>query len=167
MRTASKTSRSTARAVPSLGLLVLLAIVHSSFGSASATLLPSHLRCESLEEPLGIDITRPQLSWQLQDTRRGVRQTAYEILVAGGPALLEAGKADVWDSGRTESAESVSASYGGPALESGHRYYWRVRVWDQEGMPSAYSDISWWEMGLLSPSDWHAQWIANDPQVDS
>jgi alpha-L-rhamnosidase len=166
MRTASKTSRSTARAVPSLGLLVLLAIVHSSFGGASATLLPSHLRCESLEEPLGIDITRPQLSWQLQDTRRGVRQTAYEIMVASRAELLEAGKADVWDSGRTESAESVSVSYGGPALESGHRYYWRVRVWDQEGMPSAYSDISWWEMGLLSPNDWHAQWIANDPQVD-
>jgi alpha-L-rhamnosidase len=145
---------------------VLSAGVHSPFAVASGTLPPSHLRCESLQGPLGIDITRPRLSWQLQDTRRGVRQTAYEILVASGPALLEAGKADVWDSGRTESAESVSVSYGGPALVSSHRYYWRVRVWDQDGKPSAYSEVSWWEMGLLSPNDWHAQWIANDPQVD-
>src|SRR6516225_6154096 len=145
MRTASKTSRSTARAVPSLGLLVLLAIVHSSFGSASATLLPSHLRCESLEEPLGIDITRPQLSWQLQDTRRGVKQTAYEILVASRAELLEAGKTDVWDSGRIESAESAGVAYEGPALKSGQRYYWRVRVWDQDEKLSPYSDASWWE----------------------
>ena len=123
MKRASKTSRGIGRAVSGLGLLVLSASVHSSFAVASGTLPPSHLRCESLQEPLGIDVTRPRLSWQLQDTRRGVRQTAYEILVASGPALLEAGKADVWDSGRIESAESVSVSYGGPALESSHRYY--------------------------------------------
>src|SRR5215831_7264010 len=162
MKRASKSSRRLCRAVSGLGLLVLSARVHSSFPGASATLPPSHLRCESLQEPLGIDITRPKLSWQLQDTRRGVRQTAYEILVASRSGLLEDGKSDVWDSGRTESAESVSVSYGGPALESGHRYYWRVRVWNQDGKLSPYSDASWWEMGLLSPNEWHAQWIAND-----
>jgi alpha-L-rhamnosidase len=146
--------------------MVLSASVHSSFAAASEMLPPSHLRCGSLQDPLGIDITRPQLSWQLQDTRRGVKQTAYEILVASRAELLEAGKTDVWDSGRIESAESAGVAYEGPALKSGQRYYWRVRVWDQDEKLSPYSDASWWEMGLLSPNDWRAQWIANDPQVD-
>src|SRR6516165_1171293 len=96
MKRASKPSRCICEIVSSLGLMVLSASVHSSFAAASEMLPPSHLRCGSLQDPLGIDITRPQLSWQLQDTRRGVKQTAYEILVASRAELLEAGKTDVW-----------------------------------------------------------------------
>ena len=123
---------------------------------------PAHLQCEGMQEPLGIDITHPRLSWQLQDSRRGARQAAYEIRVASSPEALAQDRADVWDSGRVDSDQSVNVPYGGPAVESRRRYYWQVRVWDAQGQASSYSQASWWEMGLLSPDDWKAKWITRD-----
>jgi alpha-L-rhamnosidase len=127
---------------------------------------PDHLQCEGMQEPLGIDITHPRLSWQLQDSRRGVRQAAYEIRVASSPESLTQDHADVWESGRIDSDQSVNVPYGGPAVESRHRYYWQVRVWDAQGQASAYSPASWWEMGLLSPQDWKAKWITRDMPLE-
>jgi alpha-L-rhamnosidase len=140
------------------GMLAAPPLVHA----ASA---PAHLLCEGMTQPLGIDIVHPRLAWQLQDSRRGARQTAYEIQVAASPETLAQGHAD-WDSGRVESGQSVNVPYAGPALESRHRYYWQVRVWDQQGEASPYSETSWWEMGLLSPDDWKAKWITRDLPVE-
>ena len=70
---------------------------------ASAT--PVHLRCEYLENPLGIDKASPQLSWQSNNTERNWKQAAYEVLVAGSAEQLQAGDANVWDSGKIKSAE--------------------------------------------------------------
>ena len=123
---------------------------------------PAALQCEGMSEPLGIDIVHPRLSWQLQDSRRGALQTAYEIRVAGSADALAQDHADVWDSGRVDSDQSVNVPFGGPAVESRRRYYWQVRVWDSLGQPSPYSQPSWWEMGLLSPQDWKAKWITRD-----
>ena len=123
---------------------------------------PAHLECEGMQEPLGIDIVHPRLSWQLQDSRRGARQAAYEIRVAASLEALAQDHADVWDSGRVESDQSVNVIYGGPAVESRRRYYWQVRVWDAQGEASSYSQATWWEMGLLSSDDWKAKWITRD-----
>src|SRR5437868_1422919 len=123
---------------------------------------PDHLRCEGMQEPLGIDIPHPRLSWQLRDRRRGARQSAFEIRVASSSEALAQDRADVWDSGRVDSDQSVNVLYAGPGVESRHRYYWQVRVWDLHGQVSAYSPTSWWEMGLLSAQDWKAKWITRD-----
>jgi alpha-L-rhamnosidase len=120
---------------------------------------PLHLRCEYLENPLGIDKASPHLSWQSDNSERDWKQSAYEILVASSAELLRAGKADIWDSGKTTSAESVGIVYHGPALESRQRYYWKVRVWDAGGQTSESVEPAWWEMGLLHPTDWKAKWI--------
>ncbi len=120
---------------------------------------PVHLRCEYLTNPLGIDAERPVLSWQSDSTGRNWTQTAYQVLVASKAEFLKAGKADVWDSGKQASGESVSIAYGGPALESRKRYYWSVRVWDQRGHKADASEPAWWEMGLLAKSDWSGKWI--------
>ncbi len=122
---------------------------------------PAQLKCESMHEPLGIDVTSPRLSWQLQDERRGASQTAYQIRVASSLAQLKQGTSLVWDSGRVASGESVNVAYGGPAVTSRQRYFWQVRVWDQDGKVGPYSAPSYWEMGLLSSSDWKAKWIAD------
>ena len=82
--------------------------------------------------------------------------------MASSATKLNAGTADVWSSGRVESSESVNVAYGGPALASSRRYYWRVRAWDQDRKVSAFSKSSWWEMGLLSAEDWKAKWITRD-----
>lgn len=151
-------------------LLVLIVLVAIGLAAGvwllrqqpSRKTLPAELRCESMSEPLGIDIAQPRLSWQVAEDGRGTKQFAYEIRVADSAANLSTGSSSVWDSGRVESSDSVNVSYGGPALVSRKRYYWQVRVWDQPGHASDYSQPSWWEMGLLSAGDWKAKWISRD-----
>ncbi len=146
-------------------LSVVIAIVMlASFASAA----PVHLRCEYLEKPLGIDAVVPHLSWQSDSTERNWRQAAYEVLVASNDESLQAGKADIWDSGKVDSAESVGIVYHGPALESRKRYYWKVRVWDAAGLVSQSGEGAWWEMGLLHAPDWKAKWIRwKNPEDDA
>src|ERR1051326_3872270 len=134
--------------------LIIAVLVLTTVASAT----PIRLRCEYLENPLGIDAAPPHLSWQSDNTVRNWRQAAFQIVVASSADNLRANKADVWDSGRTDSSESVGIVYRGPALESRKRYYWKVRVWDAAGQ-SSESAPAWWEMGLLHPSDWKAKWI--------
>lgn len=120
---------------------------------------PVHLRCNYRTNPLGIDTPKPNFSWQSDATGRNWTQSAYEIQVASSAQKLASGKADVWTSGKIASAESVSIAYGGPPLGSRRRYYWTVRVWDNHGRAASASESSWWEMGLLTSSDWSAKWI--------
>ena len=81
------------------------------------------------------------------------------------PALLASGKPDVWDSGKVISGKSVGVLYGGPALAAAQRYYWRVKVWNEQGQAYPASDMSWWETGLLNGQNWRAQWIGyEDPE---
>ncbi len=119
-----------------------------------------HLRCEFLDNPLGIDVVPPRLSWQLRDDRRGARQQAYRLQAATSREALAQGRADLWDSGRVESVQSHLVPYGGPALCAGQWVYWRVQVWDQDDQPSDWSEAAWWSMGRLDPADWApAAWI--------
>ena len=124
------------------------------------------LECESLITPLGMDAKTPVLSWKLQDTTAGAKQTAYEIQVASSSGQLEAGKPDIWDSKRIESGDSIGAGYGGPALTASKRYFWRVLVWGRDGKPYPPSDVSWWETGLLLQENWKAKWIGyEEPEL--
>jgi alpha-L-rhamnosidase len=146
-----------------LGFLLLLATLLLQTGSARAqSAKPVELKCDSLVNPLGIDSKAPMLSWQLRDERFGARQTAYQIEVASRSALLAAGKADVWDSGRVESDQSAGVRYAGPALAAEKRYFWRVKVWDKDGNPYPASAASWWETGLLDAKEWRGKWIGGE-----
>ena len=71
---------------------------------------PKELSCESLQEPLGMDVARPRLSWKLSDPRRGAKQTAYQIQVASANAKLDSDQPDVWDSGRVSAGASRNVS---------------------------------------------------------
>jgi alpha-L-rhamnosidase len=146
-------------------LLALLAVLAGPLAIASAT--PVYLRCEYLRNPLGIDAPAPHLSWQSDSRERNWRQSAYEVLVASSSDHLQSGQADVWDSGKIESDESVGIAYQGPALESRKRYYWKVRVWDATGQVSDSVEEAWWEMGLLQPQDWKAKWITFENPEDA
>jgi alpha-L-rhamnosidase len=121
---------------------------------------PWNLRCEYRTNPLGLDITAPRFSWHVSDPRRGAVQSAYQILAATDLHVLKKDQGTVWDSGKVDSDQSVHVVYGGPALESGHRYFWKVRTWDAGGKPLPYSEPAWWEMGILNPNEWTARWIA-------
>ena len=147
--------------------LALALITPQAAASApgSSTGKPKGLRCDSLLEPLGLDGTNPMLSWRLDDSAPGARQTAYKITVFSKAPGPRAAAADVWDSGRVKSDTSTGVPYGGPALSPEKRYFWRVEVWGKDGKPYPVSDVSWWETGLIAPSNWTAQWIGyEDPE---
>jgi alpha-L-rhamnosidase len=123
---------------------------------------PGHLRCEYLSNPTGIDVRQPRFQWVLDNSGRGVMQTAYQVLVASSSANLARDRGDVWDSGKVASGDSTQVVYNGKPLESGHTYYWKVRVWDGQGGASGYSRAAEFGMGLLERSDWKGQWIGGD-----
>ncbi|MGD1064729.1 MAG: alpha-L-rhamnosidase N-terminal domain-containing protein [Terracidiphilus sp.] len=126
---------------------------------AATTTGPVELRVDNLTNPLGIDDPTPKFSWQLRDPEPGAKQTAYEVMVASSPELLAHGKADVWDSGRVASEQSLNVRYGGPALKPSARYSWCVKLWGANGKTYAASETAWWETGLMSQDAWKAQWI--------
>lgn len=124
------------------------------------------LRCEYAENPFGMDVIEPRLSWKIDSDKRGAAQTSYQIQVAPSPAALAEEVGLTWDTGRVSSDQSTWVAYGGPALESTKRYWWHVRVWDEDGADSEWSEPAWWEVGLLSERDWAAQWITPDIEED-
>src|SRR5258706_826196 len=123
------------------------------------------LKTEYQQNPIGIDVRAPRLSWRIQADRRGTMQSAYEIRVATDSGSLA--RAPLWDSGKLPSTSSIFRPYSGPATRSGARYYWQVRAWDNEGRISPWSTAEFWEMGLLDHGDWSAQWITPDLSEDT
>lgn len=125
------------------------------------------LNCEYRVNPLGIDVAQPNLSWKIQSTNRNTVQTSYQILVADNLADLRNNKANVWNSKKIASNQSINIKFSGANLLSTKKYYWKVQVWDNKGL-SATSETAFWQMGLLAVADWKgAQWIAYDKIADS
>jgi alpha-L-rhamnosidase len=140
----------------------LAGVARAQGRSAAGPLRVAHLRTEYKENPIAVDAAKPRLSWQLESAGRGVVQSAYEVRVARSEGDLRAGRDLVWGSGRVASDESTQVPYAGPALRSGERVFWQVRVWDGGARASAWSEPAWWETGLLQSSDWQASWIEPD-----
>ena len=143
------------------GFLFAWMFLCAAMSAAAPTVI--NLRTEYKTNPIGIDTRQPRLSSQLVSSERGVVQTAYQIQVASDDGF----KSIVWDSGRVPEDRSVHVPYAGPALASGKRYFWRVRVWDGAARASEWSRPAFWEMGLLSPQDWTAKWITPDWEEDT
>ena len=112
-----------------------------------------NLRCEMMNNPLGIDTRTPRLSWQIISSQHSVEQTAYHILVASSKVKLNKNEADIWDSKKINSAQSILISYAGKALISRINCYWKVKLYTTKG-ETAWSDAAYWSMGLLNVSDW-------------
>ncbi|MBQ9533873.1 MAG: family 78 glycoside hydrolase catalytic domain [Prevotella sp.] len=107
------------------------------------------LLCENLREPLGIDTTQPHFSWKHTLTHVGQQQTAYELQVGTDVVSLADGHADLWDSGKVSSAEQVLIPYEGKPLTSRQLCYWRLRTWDEDGHPSAWTQPQRFAIGIL------------------
>jgi alpha-L-rhamnosidase len=137
---------------------------------SAADLTATSLRCEYVENPLGVDVPSPRLFWKLKSTTRGQRQTAYQILVTSSAGALAKNQGDLWDSGKVASDETIQIPYRGRPLKSSQQVFWKVCVWparrslgeggDTDGKTSAWSEPACWTMGLLKEADWQAKWIA-------
>jgi len=121
-----------------------------------------HLRTEQLQDPMGVDCAAPSLSWEVAG--KGRMQSAYRVLVAASEQALRAGRGDMWDSGRISSGAQSGIVYAGKPLKSRQCCFWSVILWDQDGVSSAAGEIGQWQMGLLSPDDWTAPWLAAETE---
>jgi alpha-L-rhamnosidase len=134
----------------------------TSLSIAAPKLAVTNLRVEYKSNPVGIDIKKPRLSWEITSGERAVLQSAYQVRVAANRQDIQRGRNLSWDSGKIESDQSIHVEYQGPELQTGQWVYWQVKVWNQQNQSSNWSDSGFWEMGLLNPSDWKAEWIRAD-----
>ncbi len=150
-----------------LWLVVFIALMgltlNQNLQAAGEDLQATYLRCEYRVDPQGIDVVTPRLSWALTSGQRGQKQTAYQILVASSNTLLQQNQGDLWNSGKIQSDETVAVQYAGSTLASNADCFWKVKVWDKDGVDYGWSTTAKWSMGLLNQSDWQAQWIGYDP----
>ena len=157
--------RQTPKALHLFGVLALF-LNHATLAVAAKALAPAQLRCEYLQDPLGIEATSPRLSWIVTSDQRGQKQTAYQVLVASSESLLKQHKGDLWDTGKRLSDQSVLVAYQGTTLRSGQPCFWKVRAWDANDQPSHWSKPALWTMGLLQPGDWApAKWIGEEKRA--
>lgn len=141
-------------------LIIFLSAIQSTF--ANDLLKIKNLRIEYHENPQGIDIEKPRFSWVLEAEGKNRSQSAYQIVVASSAEKLNAGDWDIWDSGNVISRNTNQIVYNGASLESGSKYFWKVRVWDESGIVSDWSSQEHFSMGLLKFSDWDAKFIGLD-----
>src|SRR5690606_39165124 len=124
------------------------------------------LRTEMLDNPEGIDVLMPRLSWKIAGERRGLHQTAYRILVASSAEKLADDTADLWDSGKQNSSRTNGIKYQGKDLQSSQDVYWKVKIWTNN-QENSWSSTSHWSMGLLNFKDWKGRWIGMDSLTHS
>ena len=144
-------------------LLTILSLACFWAATAQTTsVLPVELRCNFWNQPLGIDVPQPVLSWILQapPNSRGILQSSYQILVASSLDKLNKNEGDLWNSGVIASNEMSQIQYAGKPLKSSQQYWWKVKIGYAKNKESAWSQPSHWTMGLLEEKEWKAQWIS-------
>ncbi|MCK0148096.1 glycoside hydrolase family 78 protein [Arenibacter sp. F26102] len=148
---------------------ILLIFIFGKVDSQNVELLPLSIhekRVEYLENPQGIDVEKPRFSWVLTGEGRNRVQSAYQILVSTSKKNLGENNGDKWDSGKVVSNNTNQIEYNGEDLQSGTTYYWKVKVWDESGTESDWSESAHWSMGLLKFSNWKGLFISHDVGYD-
>lgn len=147
---------------------IILMVLTLASCSHKTEITVERLTCNFREQPLGVDSQAPLLGWQLKSSGSNVVQSAYRVIVAETSEDVDEEKGSVWDSGHIDSGQSINVPYNGKKLESGKRYFWKVKIWDGNGRDSPWSETSSWQAGLFSEADWQgARWIAYELQDSS
>ncbi len=143
-------------------IVMLLVLLHVYAVCLCNTIFqPDNLTCEYLHNPLGIDISKPRLSWNFITGERNQSQTAYEIIVSDNEKDAKTAKGNAWQTGKILSAENIYIDYAGKSLQPFTKYFWRVKVYDRNGNVSYWSTIATFETAALQASDWQAKWIGD------
>lgn len=144
-------------------LCCLMALATTMSGQVMVT----SLKTDYKSNPMGIDNPKPKLSWILKSGVVNTMQDSYEIRVALDQKDLEKGRNLLWETGAVESAQNLHIVYAGQPLKSFQRVYWQVRVKDNHGKTSKWSEPAYWETGILKDATWEAQWISPAWKEDS
>ena len=123
--------------------------------------------CENKSEAIGINTENIRFSWNLVSLERNVNQSAYRIMLVDDFQNFKNEKSAIWNSGKVMSSKSIWVDYSGSKLLPGKTYFWKVKVWDNKGNESEWSEPAKIITGLFSSEDWAgAKWIALD-ELDS
>ena len=146
-------------------ILILLStlLLISCQKSAKTTFSPMDLKCEYAFNPLGVDTDTPRLGWLLSANSGVKKQGFYQVLVGTNSSEIAEGKSLVWNSGKTASDANL-VKYQGEKLQPNTNYFWAVKVWDEEGNESDFSEVATFQTGLKG--NWSAKWITDSEDVD-
>ncbi|WP_394675654.1 family 78 glycoside hydrolase catalytic domain [uncultured Sphingobacterium sp.] len=144
-------------------LTTLLCIASNTYAQPKNNCSAVQLTCEHLVNPLGIDAIHPRLSWRLQDQRKGAVQQAYQILLGQDSLALLKETKDSWDSGKQFSS-AMLVPYNGAQLKPQTKYYWKVKIWDKDGV-STRSEIASFETGMMGQNLWKGKWISDNKDI--
>jgi alpha-L-rhamnosidase len=141
--------------------LILLAVSVILSCTKEVDLTVDSLTCNFRENPMAVDSPAPSLGWKIKSSERNFLQSAYQVVVTENPDEVEGDNGTIWDSGKIDSGQSINVQYEGSKLKPGKRYFWKVKIWDENGRESPWSEINWWQTGLFSEKDWQgACWIS-------
>jgi len=140
-----------------IGLLFMLVFVSKILFPS-----PTNLKVNYIVNPMGIDKS-VYFSWEIDNIDRGAKQTAYRIIVASDAKKLKNNYADLWDSGKVNSSETLNIPYSGKKLKSESTYYWKIISLDQTG--SSTEGKACFETGLFNEKDWKSKWIGDGKPV--
>ena len=149
-------------------IFLLFSICYFSCAEENSEIELLELKCEYLENPIGIDVLSPRLSWKIKTTSDHIinqEQVAYQILVATSREKLSEVDADLWNTGKIISDSNKQITYQGTKLNSKQKCYWKVKIWNTESNYTTWSAAAKWSMGLLEDSDWSAEWIGDSPDL--
>ncbi|MDD4191972.1 MAG: family 78 glycoside hydrolase catalytic domain [Mangrovibacterium sp.] len=146
---------------------VLLLMVCALFQSACTPTVTVNNPASIIRvNPSSPDEVYPLFSWQMNSGKRNQSQSAYQILVALSPEELKPSGRLIWDSGKEESSASVFIEATSLNLQAAQTYFWKVKVWNQDGQESGWSETAFFKTGLLKESDWNnAKWIGYEEMV--
>ena len=120
-------------------LVLLFFIINTSaFAQSSA---PTGLLCQLMSHPELSVITErnPEFCWIVNSDKPGDSQKAYQILVTSSADLLQNNVADMWNSGKVTTAQSINVHYAGKALSPNKTYYWKVKTFNKKSGECAWS----------------------------
>ncbi len=134
----------------------------------SFPVIPDKLTCNFTDCPMNIGSDGPGFSWQLISELRNQSQSACRILVSDNQEDLSSDVGNIWDSGPYQSTQSILVKYAGPELKPAQTYFWKVKVWNQDGAESGWSKVATFHTSLFSQADWkNAQWIGFEMMDES
>ncbi len=134
----------TCLSIPTFTASLYLSAIPLSASSIGTTSI-SNLKTNALENPMVVEDTNPEFSWQMNSDIIGASQKAYKLEVAKDKEFTDL----VWDSGTELTNKSIGIIYDGSALTPETDYFWRVTVTDNDDQIHV-SDVASFSTGLMN-----------------
>ena len=112
-----------------------------------------NIKTEYLDNPIGIDIKSPRITWIDEDVEK---QSAFEIFY----------KVNGEDRPSIKVESDLMRFDFKEEFKSRDRVEFEIVIYDEKGKASEKSEKHFFEMGLLEKMDWKANWIAGNYRVN-